>query len=97
MQRASSAFKQPLSFGPPSREDEAERPARSPDDPSLRDEIDDLTDPLKDETIFGETFYAWIVTLFCMAVVSLPFLYLIWRFRSVLAVLERGLGGGVAP
>jgi hypothetical protein len=84
---------------PPSHSEafwELERLSRSPDDPNFQKEIDDLTDPLEDETFFRSTLYTWIIVLFSMLVVSLPLLFLIWRFRSVLSILNRAFSGMAA-
>lgn len=72
---------------------ERERPPRSPDDPEFQQEIDDLADPLEGETFFRSTAYVWIVKLFGIVAVSLPFVFLIWRFFGVLSVLNRALSG----
>lgn len=96
MGRAPFALKQPPSFQPGKAVWELERPPRSPDDPGFLAEIDDLTDPLEGETPFRSTAYVWFVKLFVMLVVSLPFVFLIWRFFGVLSVLNRALSGMAA-
>jgi hypothetical protein len=92
MNRARLALKK-LSSSKPEAFWDRERPPRSPDDPGFQEEIDDLTDPPQDETFFRSTLYAWTLALFGMLLVSLPFLFLIWRFRGVLSVLDQALGG----
>ncbi len=72
---------------------ERERPARSPDDPGLQAEIRDLIDPLKGETFFRSAAYVWTVKLFGIVLVSLPFVFLIWRFFGVLSVLNQAVSG----
>lgn len=96
MNRAPLAARPPLLSEPGKAFWEFERPPRSPDDPEFLDEIDDLTDPLKYETFFRSIVYAWIVPLIGMLVVSLPFVFLIWRFWGVLSALDRALRGMAA-
>ncbi|MGO8912803.1 MAG: hypothetical protein ACLQDM_26245 [Bradyrhizobium sp.] len=96
MGRAPLALKPPPSFGQAQAFWERERAPRSPDDPEFQQEVDDLTDPLKYETFFRSAAYVWFVKLFVMLVVSLPFVFLIWRFFGVLSVLNRALSGMAA-
>ena len=96
MHSAHHAHKQPPRFQQAQAFWERERAARSPDDPGFQKEIDDLVDPLKDETFFRSTLYTWAVTLFSMVVVSLPFVFLIWRFLGVFTALNQALSGMAA-
>jgi len=73
-----------------------ERPPRSLDDPGFQAELDNLTDPLRDETFFHSVLHVWLGAFATALLVSLPILFLIWQYGDVFASLNHALSGMAA-
>jgi hypothetical protein len=77
--------------------EETERPPRSLDDPEFREELENPTHPLRDESFFRSIFNVWIGAIVTMVVVSLPIVFVVWRYYDFFAALNKAMSNAGVP
>ncbi len=78
-------------------EPEDEPAPRSLDDVTFQEELDDLQDPLRDETFFKSVAHVWVVAFVTLAAVIGPLFLVLWKLSPLLERLNQAFTAAGVP